>query len=393
MKAKLPLIVLLVLLIISALITVQFYSDKQNLLSDNQTLKKDRAKLSEENNSLRSQYKNLETRYASNKERLDNIQEELSKVSREKEDLKNRYAAIYKEREQLVSKLKGMVQIKSTAAVKENNVGPRGTSSSSDEYWSGVVRQKAELQAKLEELQKQLLDTKTEIFRLQKDNKELSLKIDEVNKAKDSLEMDLAFKERTMDIMSRNLVNEREARKALTDEIGKLRDENIGLKREIIVANKDKIQLQSTLKDMIKKKDVLEKTVGEVQDVLKEKKMMFSELESQLTKAVGINTGAKNSASVELPPIVVKSDVSGKSLTGKPLKGEVLAVNKNDNFVIIDIGENSGVKPGLKFNIVRSGKTIGNVEVIETRREISAADIKGVNAGYTIREGDTVIVR
>ena len=193
--------------------------------------------------------------------------------------------------------------------------------------------------------------------------------------------------------MSRNLVNEREARKSLSDEIGKLRDENISLKRELIMANKDKIRLQDKLKDTIQKKEALQKMVGEVKDVLKEKKMMFSEIESQLTKAVGADTKSKESASVELPPIVVKSNASGKSLTGKPLKGEVLAVNKNDNFVIIDLGENSGIKPGSKFNIVRSGSTIGNVEVIETRREISAADIKEVNKGYTIREGDTVIAR
>ena len=197
-------------------------------------------------------------------------------------------------------------------------------------------------------------------------------------------------------------MNEREARKALSDEVGKLRDENITLKRELIMANKNKIQLQNKLKDTIKKEGNLQKTVEEVKNVLKEKKMMFSELENQLTEAVGSSaaSSASSSGPIELPPIVVKPNASGNnksvattSSAAGALKGEVLAVNKNDNFVIIDLGENSGVKPGFKFDVVRSGTAIGNIEVIETRKEISAADIKNISKGYTIHEGDTVVAR
>ena len=115
---------------------------------------------------------------------------------------------------------------------------------------------------------------------------------------------------------------------------------------------------------------------------------MFSDLQSQLTQAVNGKVSNKTSASVELPPIVVNSDTSVKSL-----RGEVLAVNKNDNFVIIDLGAGSGVKPGLKFNVLQSGNAIGVIEIVETRSEISAANIKEVSSGYSIHEGDKVILR
>ena len=75
------------------------------------------------------------------------------------------------------------------------------------------------------------------------------------------------------------------------------------------------------------------------------------------------------------------------------LQGEVLAVNKNDNFVIVDLGAERGVQPGAYFDIVRNNTRIGVIEVIETRREISAADIKETSSGYSIREGDSVIAR
>jgi len=42
---------------------------------------------------------------------------------------------------------------------------------------------------------------------------------------------------------------------------------------------------------------------------------------------------------------------------------------------------------------MRGDKEIATVEVIETRREISAADIKEVIGGFSIKEGDIVISR
>jgi hypothetical protein len=85
---------------------------------------------------------------------------------------------------------------------------------------------------------------------------------------------------------------------------------------------------------------------------------------------------------------VVKSDVSSGAL-----RGEILAVNKNENFVIIDLGEEAGVKPTYSFNVLRGDTVIGSIDVIETRREISAADIKEVFSSYAIREGDKVLLK
>ncbi len=388
LKEKLPLIILLVLLLISGIITFNFYSQIQQLAAANDRLKQEKAKLTEENKSLYSKYKDVEKRYRDGKSRLEKIQKELARVEQDKNDLKERYEAVSRERDQLVEKIQELNKAKQNA-VKPSQ-GLPGKAVYSDEYWADVVKQKAQLQSKFEGLQKKLLDATAQIAKLQKENKELSLKIDELSKSKDKLEMEMSFKERTMEIMSRDLVSEREARKRLADELEKLRDENISLKRELIVANNDKIKLQDKLKEAVERKVKLEKMVSEVENVLKEKTLLFSELESQLTKAIGKkeDISGKSSASVELPPIVVKSESEGSRL-----KGEILAVNKNDNFVIIDLGRDSGVKPGMEFNVTREGETIGVIKVIETRREIAAADIEEITQGYSIREGDLVSLK
>jgi hypothetical protein len=57
------------------------------------------------------------------------------------------------------------------------------------------------------------------------------------------------------------------------------------------------------------------------------------------------------------------------------------------------MGESSGVGPGNQLKVFRGNKEIGTVEVIETRKDISAADIKDIAPGVAIQEGDAVITK
>jgi len=86
-------------------------------------------------------------------------------------------------------------------------------------------------------------------------------------------------------------------------------------------------------------------------------------------------------------PIVVKPNTSALV----DVRGEIIAVNHEEKFVVIDIGEASGLRPGAILKIMRGDKNVGSVEVIEMRKEISAADIKEVVDGYVVQEGDIAL--
>ena len=60
--------------------------------------------------------------------------------------------------------------------------------------------------------------------------------------------------------------------------------------------------------------------------------------------------------------------------------GKVLAVNKDNNFIVIDMGESSGVKVGDSFQVFREGQSIAAIEAIQVRRDIAACDIRRQNA-------------
>jgi hypothetical protein len=65
-----------------------------------------------------------------------------------------------------------------------------------------------------------------------------------------------------------------------------------------------------------------------------------------------------------------------------------VSINKENNFVIIDLGQNSGVNIGDRLSVYRGDTYVGELEIIQVRTDISAADIK--KQSMPIQAGDSV---
>ncbi|MDD4294284.1 MAG: hypothetical protein PHP69_02090 [Candidatus Omnitrophica bacterium] len=321
------------------------------------------------------------------KEDKEKISAELSRIQMERDTLNQKFTQLTEERDLLVEKLKSkpkvaVVEKSASTQMGQTYAGNEG----SEEYWVDFVRAKADLEVQLETLRKELLDSKTDIAELTKLNKEFGIKIDELSKEKERLTDAIKIKERTLSIMSRDLVAERESRKTAILELDKLRGDNVGLKREILVVNADKKNLQMKLKEIISKKESLETRISEIDNILRDKSMALDELQDDLKYAIKGGKMVNSNSSVELPPIVIKPEIVGL----KGLRGEILAVNMNENFVVMDLGETTGVRPGMKFSVLRGTKEIATIDVIEVRKDIAAADISSIVGNYSIQEGDIV---
>ena len=391
MGSKVVPIILLILILGIGLIAFSFYNDKQILSSAKEKLEGENAALKEEANTWRGRYDRSERDKNQMEQQMNAANTELSRLEQERDSWRSKYEDVSRERDILVEKIKQPGQAMITAV--PSPMQPIGTPSlgASEEHWADFVKKKATLQANIGVLNNTLLDAKTKIYRLDKNNKELSIKIDQLAKERERLGEEIKFKERTLRIMSMDLVSEREERGSAVRELRKLRSENVSLKRELILTNKEQLRLQENLKETLDKKNSLQDRMTDAENILKEKSLAFSELHSQLQRAVsgGKRVIASESASVELPPIVVRPDAPG--LRG--LRGEVIAVNRQEKFIVVDIGESSGLRPGALLKVMRGDREIATVEVIETRKEIAAADIKEVVGGLTLQEGDMVITR
>ena len=124
----------------------------------------------------------------------------------------------------------------------------------------------------------------------------------------------------------------------------------------------------------------------------------------------GAVAGAKQVArktkpfAIQLSPIVVKAEQQAPVETfeapklSRPevlekesfeLTGQVITVNSRHRFVVIDIGRDDGVKKGMNFAVYRKGEKVGKIEVIETRKNIAACDIREMSA-RSLRVNDSV---
>lgn len=388
-KTKIIPIIFLVIILVIGYVAFTFYQQTQALTQKNVNLEKNLKDKTASLNSLQNRYNQLKKDRDALARKKEQIEAELSQAESARQDLQNKHDRLAQEKaaliEQLAAKKQQTVQVRD---VRETM--PEG---SSEQYWMDFVRKKADLESTVSLLNNQLLETKGKLAELTKENKELSIKIDELTKVKERLDRDISFKERAMSIMSKDLVSERDARRKLSQDLEKMRADNVGLKRELVITNKDKMTLQDRLKNTVQQKEVLGRKVSEIRSILKEKSIALEELEEQLNRAIKGGTSSavvvRESASVELPPIVVKPESSGI----RGLRGEVVAVNLEERFAIIDIGESQGVRPGFQFSVIRGDRPIGIVEIVETRKEISAADIKELFSGFAVKEGDVVVSR
>ena len=384
-KSKIIPIILLIVTLGVGFVAFTFYTEKENLTVSNQKLTEEKAGLAEVNSNLQYKFNKIEKDKADIERRLSMVKDELSKSESKMEGWKRKWSSVSQERDELVEKMKSTSVSEIKEVKRTEGVGL------SEDHWADFVQNRASLEAKFDILSKTLFEEKNKITKLGRENKELSIQIDQVSKEKERLLEEIKFKERTLRIMSMDLVTEREGRGSAVNEVKKLRKENVDLKRELIMANKDLMKLQDILKDVIYKKDELEDKIADADNILKEKAMAFEELQVQLEQTIegGKRIISNDSASVELPPIVVKPSSPGL----KELRGEIIAVNYEEKFIVIDVGEASGLRPGVLLKIIRGDKEVGSAEVIETRKEISAADIKEVVGGYTVQEGDIAITR
>ena len=79
--------------------------------------------------------------------------------------------------------------------------------------------------------------------------------------------------------------------------------------------------------------------------------------------------------------------------SGPKTSGKVLAVNDRHGFVVVDLGKNDNLSMGANLEILREGKNIASLSVLEIRDVMTACNIKNLETGEKIRVNDLVRVQ
>jgi len=285
------------------------------------------------------------------------------------------------------------VKPRETIIVKQEEVAAPSTNTA-DAYWAGVLKAKTDLEMQLSSIRGELRSLQINNEALQRDKGALEADIKSLTNEKTDLLRQLDYNQKLLDSLAQDVVREKNDKSKIQDNLKIIKGENTVLIRQLKSLNSRKAALEKKINELQEGKSTVEKRLNEMEAMLADRVSQIDSLKDGLDQVrsgkVSPLTEDKPKQSVELPAIVVRSMPPGSNekKESADFSGRILAVNPDSNFVVIDAGSSAGVKIGDSFSVYRDGKSIGLIEVIQVRGNISACDIKKKSAA--LRIGDSI---
>ncbi|MDD5196006.1 MAG: hypothetical protein PHV92_00055 [Candidatus Omnitrophica bacterium] len=381
-KAKLIIVGLAIFTLVCLFLFIQASGGKQGLIRERNDLKAENTALNAKADKLTSAIRGYETRITS-------LSQDFENISAQKENLEKKYAATLREREDLEQKLKEQVNRQASISRQET------VSQTGDEYWAGILRAKGELELQLSSLRSEFKSLQINNEQLQREKESFGLDLSNLKRENDDLKRQVDYNQKLMDSIAQELVREKNDKAQIQHNYRIVKSENSLLTRQVQSLNHRKISLDKKIKELGEGKDALGRRLSEMENMLTSGVTQMDSLQAFDIKSGAATEAAKGEKrdSVELPAIVVRPQPEGavdkaSSPAGIDLTNKILAVNRDNGFVIIDLGQEAGLKEGDAFKVYRGDKPIASIEVIQVRRNISACDIK--REAEMVKIGDVV---
>lgn len=372
-KIKIVIIGLVAFLGLSLIFSVQLISTKQIIAKERDRLKQENVSLSKDLQEISAKNRTLETQISS-------LKSEINKLSQENKDLAEKYNTADKARQELIEKLKS-----SSRDEKPGFTFEGGASATQQGYWAQLVQVNKELEARLENLSNDLKRVQISNEELEREKISLQLEAKNLERDKEDLKRQLDFAQKQMetnkkmmDAYSFELVGEKNDKIKIQELNEAIKRENQMLRRQVRYLSSKKINLEKKVADLQEKADNLEKKFAKAEIVLKDKVTQLDKMGQKLVESKEEQKARQNQDIVELSPIVVRpqADMTAGTASSKP--GAILAVNKENRFVVINLGRDDGIKEGDELRVYKKdgAKEAAVIEVITVRKSNSACDIK-----------------
>ena len=234
-------------------------------------------------------------------------------------------------------------------------------------------------------------------------NIELEEKIEELSTKQKATEAKLLEAENTLSSLE---IKFKEASSHISDLTNELSQEKAS--KAEVVSNLE--QIKSDLEQQKGLRLDLENKLNQARDKLRSMRNKLDALESERKNLESkVKDLESNPQGVELGKIVVspevitaepqikKTSLAKKAkeavLAEKPIEGKVLVVNKEYNFVVINLGSRDGVGLGQVFSISRGNNYIGDVKIEKLHDSMAGASFLSDEIKDKIKEGDKVVKR
>jgi len=386
-KAKFIIIGLAVFTLACLFLFIQTFNAKQDLTRERNDLKT-------ENSTLNTKIDKLTVSLRGYESKITSLTKDLEDAVKQRLDLEKKLEEVDKAKEELNKKLK--LQASQMETLSQSPVQPEQPPQTDDSYWAGILKSKNELELQLSNLRNDFKSIQIINEQAQREKNSLELDLKGLKRENADLKRQIEYNQKLAEGIAQDLVREKNDKKQIQDSYKTVKNENILLRRQLQSLNSRKVNLEKKLQGLQEGKVDLEQKLSQMEAMFTDGaaqmgglKQKVDTIKSGLAKPVLPENKSKEKDSVDLPAIVVRPQVEalGSAADSKQV-GKVLAINRENNFVIINSGFDSGLKVKDVLKVYRGERVIAVIEAIQIRKDISACDIK--RETDSIKIGDVV---
>lgn len=206
---------------------------------------------------------------------------------------------------------------------------------------------------------------------------------EELTKARQALEEQLGDLTQQAKTLSDQLAQEKRARETLTSQIAQTQRESNQFKGQLDAERKEKLTLTE---DLAKAKQSYQALSNELTTLRQAKEALEKRVKEMLAAR------AKEAEQIVVKPGAGPASSSSPAGTAgrQALAGKVLVVNREFNFVVINLGSKDGIKAGSRFAVLKGDRQIGTVEVERLYDNLCAANVLVEEKKGQLQEGNAV---
>ena len=226
------------------------------------------------------------------------------------------------------------------------------------------------------------------------ENSDLKTRVDELQQVKSRLEEDLGRAKKDLAESQGKLTKSLEAQEALSKSVEDREREIVRVTKDLEQVRNDSRQLSTQISELTAQRDTVKQQLADLQRAKDELDTKLSNLAKQptveLEKVMVTNEPMATQPPLGAPAASAVVPVTTTASTSAASEGQIVVVNRDYDFIVMNMGKNQGLSIGQEFQIVRSGQVLGKVKVEKVYDELSAAAILPDSQKDNIREGDSV---
>ncbi|MFA5090155.1 MAG: hypothetical protein WC510_03835 [Candidatus Omnitrophota bacterium] len=222
-------------------------------------------------------------------------------------------------------------------------------------------------------------------------------KLEETKKAAAELEGKVVESQAEVATLTNNLEQEKNSRQEAQSQAERLRADldqqkalRTDLENKLSQVQKDMDKLQGRIKSLDTQKIDLETRIKELETQLQQAQAAQAQPQAQ-NEDVELGTIVVNNEGANPPQQQAEPAGSVKPGRDSLREGKILVVNKDYNFVVINMGSKDGIRLKDVFSVYHRNKYVGDVKVQKIHDSMSAADFLSPEMKERVSEGDRAV--